>query len=228
MMLQRLFLLGIVASAVGSTQTPVPVPPTPSKISGLYMIDWYYNLFKIDLEFDTKVLIKALDFFGKDEIQMGGSSDIDSQRGIFYTLGINVTEFKARLWGIDVSTGDLVVNLQVPQFELESFVGAGQYVDVDSSTGDVYISGRSASVGSKHLTLKYDYSTKALTIAAAFAGGDFADGSSTFDWQNQRIWVEVVLNNSISAVYGVDVQAGDVSDVITNTYNIETFEFDET
>jgi hypothetical protein len=70
-----------------------------------------------------------------------------------FEITLNPENRTLSLMGLDLITATAVYQVPLP-FEEETFMGAGQGLDVDPKTGDVFVFGRSPSVDNKHLILR--------------------------------------------------------------------------
>lgn len=73
------------------------------------------------------------------EAQSQAVATIDDKKGIYYILGF---DGKApNIMGVDVTTGAVVSNAEIPEFASEAFVGVGQGIDWEPDTGSIVVAG---------------------------------------------------------------------------------------
>ena len=74
-------------------------------------------------------------------------SSIDPVNKVYYMLDLNVTSNTTNLIGLSLTDGTVVVNLKIDVPESTMFIGVGQYLAADASTGCVVIAGLEPSAG---------------------------------------------------------------------------------
>ena len=125
------------------------------------------------------------------ELQAQQLSCIDAARNRLYMSGYNEVTRKVNVLGFDLTTGEVAVTIELP-FALSGFVGVGTYIDVDTTTGDLYATGpewRVGHYGERHVVLRIDAATQAQTpVGVVPKGLDVLGGDSTFDSVNRVLW----------------------------------------
>jgi hypothetical protein len=78
--------------------------------------------------------------FIASEAQAQAVATIDDKNGVYYILGY---DGKApNVMGIDVTTGAVVSEAEIPAFASEAFVGVGQGIDWEPDTGSIVVAGQ--------------------------------------------------------------------------------------
>ena len=118
-----------------------------------------------------------------------GLSALDRENGIYYVVGYNDTSRKPNLVGWDTKTGKESLNLDLPFTELP-FVGFGQGIDVDQTSGDIIVIGQEKVDGMHHVAVRVDFKSHKISTLMrtkldapniAILGGQ----CNTFDYVNK-------------------------------------------
>jgi len=153
-----------------------------------------------------------------------GLATIDDKNGIFYLI---VTDSENNVLLIGLSLDDGTVTKQIPlPFSAGGFIGVGQSVNIDPTSGDIFVSGRDPSVNNQHRIYRIDMATGTLTPLATVAFIDVLGASSVYDPKNKVLWLMFGTNTSIN-LFGYNVTNGKLLwNINDDVYNLETMDFD--
>jgi len=124
---------------------------------------------------------------------------MDDRNAIFYLIGYNFTDEMANLIGISTITGAVTSNVELP-FAESGFVGVGQAVDFDPTTGDIIATGRLTSSG-PHTVLRMNAKTGIYKVIADVDGGDVLGAATCFNPVTSTEYLEFATNDTFAATY---------------------------
>jgi hypothetical protein len=139
------------------------------------------------------------------------------------------------LIGLNLADGTTKYQITLP-FSESFFVGAGQGLDVDPLSGDVFVFGRENQTG-PHTLLRQETifltsqcrifpSVSEYKTIATFEGIDVLGGVAAYDPIHKIFWVESASNTSI-LYFGIDVHEGDIKFTVNaDEFNLETLVWD--
>jgi hypothetical protein len=166
-----------------------------------------------------------------------GLSVMDSAHGIAYVLGYNNSDRKPNLVGMDIKSGKVAVDIELP-FTEPGNVGLGQAIDVDPTTGDIIALGQ-GSIGTTlthHYAIRVDYKTKTIVNLANISKDvpsmgvlNGMGGGSTLDYTRNVEYVNLAVKGAggatdVATVH-IDLKTGK-STIVGNSNILNGLNFD--
>jgi hypothetical protein len=165
-----------------------------------------------------------------------GLSAMDSAHGIAYVLGYNNSDRKPNLVGMDIKSGKVAVDIELP-FTETGLVGVGQAIDVDPTTGDIIAMGQ-GSIGTTlthHYAVRVDYKTKTIVTLANISKDvpsmgvlNGMGGGNTLDYTRNVEYINLAVNISGAidvATIRIDLKTGK-STIVDKENSLNGLNFD--
>jgi hypothetical protein len=146
---------------------------------------------------------------GSAHSELFGVSDLTAvANGVFYYLGD--TAGGATLVGLNATDGTEVCNAHVDVSEIK-FVGLGQSLDHDASSGSLVLSGVASNGNASHAVYKApDLGCGPFKHAGSFGEAEYIPmlHASALDAEGQRLFVTIATGKNTDAIGVVDLKAG--------------------
>jgi len=131
------------------------------------------------------------------EAQAQQLSVVDSKNNLFYMIGFNQSTQLVHLIALNLQTAAIVSETKLPFLEAV-FVGVGQSINIDPSSGDLFLSGRDP-VDQLHHLYRYSPKTHQIKYITKIGDIDVMGGSSEYDPVAQILWLTYALNDTTGA-----------------------------
>jgi hypothetical protein len=160
--------------------------------------------------------------------RMGLNTCPDTERKLFYFVAVINDGNSSELVGLSLETGQVVVRVLLP-FQTSLYFGGATAVDVDPTSGDVFVVGVDATNETLHQVLRVDYEGNNLTqVATLLKGSDALTGGSAFDYKHRVEYIELTVNASSTMIYAIHVDSGKITPIaqsIERGENLQTMAY---
>lgn len=150
---------------------------------------------------------------------------IDNQNQLYYFIGLNETASKSQLVSLALNDGHLLRSVDLPFMETV-FVGVGQTLDINPTSGVLYISGISPQ-DQLHVIFRYDPKSGQFDKLNEIGDGNVLGAIHAFDPNNNLLWLSYAGQDDIE-LFALDVTTGKwVFQHVPNPLNMESMTFDK-
>jgi hypothetical protein len=159
---------------------------------------------------------------------MGLSTCPDTERSLFYFVAVVNNGTRSELVGLSFETGEVVVSVPLP-FQTSLYFGGATAVDVDPTSGDVFVVGVDAYNETLHQVLRVEFRGKKLTkVATLLKGSDALTGGSAFDFKHRVQYIELSISAQELSIVAINVDSGEITQIaqkIESGENLQTMAY---
>jgi len=160
-----------------------------------------------------------------DEIDAQQLSVIDERNKLYYFIGLNKTSNKPQLVSLALQDGHHISSVDLP-FQESLFIGVGESIDVDPTSGVLYITGLDPQ-SDLHDILQYDPKSGKFTKLNEIGDITVMAGIHAFDPKNNLLWLSYGLPDDSIDLFAMDVSTGQWKyQNVSNSMNMESMIYD--